>query len=199
MASPQIDITTLFVNAPIQRSRDLEKAGIQRIALSRYVASGLLIRLRRGLYCLPNYEQNEHGDLAIVAKQIPEAAICLLTALRFHGLTTQAPTELWLALGRKARSPRLTYPELRVLRFSSASLTYGTEIHILEGVPVRITTIEKTVADCFKYRNRIGLDVAIEALREASRGKCFSRDELWACAKVDRITNIIRPYMEALA
>ncbi len=193
-----IDITTLFKDIPILRSHELEKSGIHRSILSRYVAEGKIKRLRRGLYCLPDYRQTEYGDLAIVTKQIPEALVCLLSALRFHELTSQSPHEIWIALDRKAHTPKLESPELRIVRFGSASLAEGFEIQVLEGVPVRITSIEKTIVDCFKYRTKIGLDVALEALRVAITKKLLNRDELWRFAKIDRVTSVILPYLEAL-
>lgn len=188
----------LFEKTPLLRSIDLEQFGIKRIEISRYVAAGELRRLRRGLYCLPDYRQNEHGDLAIVGKQMPEAVICLLSALRYHELTTQAPAEIWLAIDRKARMPSLDKLNLRVVRFGQAALRHGVDLKSIEGVPVRITTVEKTIADCFKYRSKVGLDVALEALKDATRQKRLSQNELWACAKIDRVTNVMRPYLEAL-
>ena len=193
------DIRQYFSISPIQRARDLESAGWSRAELSRMASQGLLRRLRRGVYCLPDYLQSEDGDLLIVAKRNPEALMCLLTALRLHGLTTQMPSEIWLGLPNKARIPRLEYPALRVIRFSPASLDWGVETRLIEGIPLRITNIEKTIADCFKYRARVGLDVALEALREARRKGCLDRDALWACAKIDRVTTVIQPYLEALA
>lgn len=191
-------LAELFKETPILRSKDLEKAGFKRIALSRLVASGEIQRLRRGLYCLPEYRMNEYGDLAIVGKRIPEALICLLSALRYHELTTQAPTEIWIAIDRKSRAPTFEYPSLKVVRFGQQALTYGVEMKTVEGVMIRITTIEKTIADCFKYRNKVGLDVALEALRDAVQKRSLNRDELWRCARIDRVANVIRPYLEAL-
>lgn len=198
MEKKETRLVRLFEKTPLLRSIDLERSGIKRIEISRYVAAGELRRLRRGLYCLPDHRQNEHGDLAIVGKQMPEAVICLLSALRFHELTTQAPAEIWIAIDRKARAPSLTVPRLRVLHFGQAALLHGVELKSIEGVPVRITSVEKTIADCFKYRGKVGLDVALEALKDATRRKLISQNELWSCAKVDRVTNVIRPYLEAL-
>ena len=198
MGKIEARLVGLFKTMPILRSRDLEQSGIKRIEISRYVAAGELRRLRRGLYCLPDYRQNEHGDLAIVGKQIPEAMICLLSALRYHELTTQAPSEIWIAIARKARAPSLDKLNLRVMRFGQAALRHGVELKSIEGVPVRITTVEKTIADCFKYRSKVGLDVALEALKDATRQKRISLNELWACAKIDRVTNVMHPYLEAL-
>jgi predicted transcriptional regulator of viral defense system len=181
------------------RSRDLVAAGLTRSELSRMVAAGQLARVARGLYALPGYQDGEQGALVAVAKRAPGVVFCLLTALRFHDLTTQAPFEVWIAIGNKAHPPRLDYPPLRTVRFSPASLAAGVEIHKVEGTPIRVTCVAKTVADCFKFRNKVGLDVALEALREARRAKKASADELWRYAKLNRVANIMRPYLEAVA
>lgn len=181
------------------RSRDLVRAGVKRIELSRMVASGRLVRVGRGLYAAPGYEAGEHQSLVAVAKRAPKVVFCLLTALRFHELTTQAPHEVWIAIGNKAHPPRLDYPPLRVVRYSPKSLSAGIEQHTVEGTVLRVTSVAKTVADCFKFRNRIGLEAALEALREARRSRKASADELWRYARVNRVANVIRPYLEAVA
>jgi Predicted transcriptional regulator len=198
---PSLDarIAALFASAPIRRSRDFEAAGIPRITISRAQASGYIRRLARGVYSLPDFQPNESGDLALVARRVPEAVVCLLSALSFHGITTQTPAEVWIAIPHKAWAPRLEYPALRIVRYSGDGFGHGVVDTTIEGTPVKMTTIEKTIADCFKFRNRIGLDVALEALREATRMRKLDRAELWACAKVDRVTNIILPYLEATA
>jgi predicted transcriptional regulator of viral defense system len=199
MANLDARIAELFETSPIKRSRDLTAAGVPRIALSRALASGQLKRLARGVYSLADYRQSEQGVLAFVSQKVPGAIICLLSALRVHDLTTQAPHEIWIALPNKAWVPKLEYPKLRLTRFGEASFNYGVMTKLIEGQEIRITTIEKTIADCFKFRNKVGLDVALEALKDAGASKRLDRDELWKCAKVNRITRIIRPYMEALA
>lgn len=147
---------------------------------------------------LPDAEITVHHGLAQARKAIPKGVICLLSALRFHEIGTQAPHEVWMAIDRRAARPRIKRPRMRIVRFSGKALTEGIEEHRVEGVAVRIYNPAKTVADCFKYRNKIGLDVALEALREVIRGRKCSVDELWQYAKVCRVTNIIRPYMEAI-
>ena len=137
--------------------------------------------------------------LAEVARRVPKGVVCLLSALRFHGLSTQAPFEVWLAIENKAITPKLDYPPLRIVRFSGAALTEGVEEHVVDDVTVRITCIAKTVADCFKYRNKIGLDVALEALREAWHEKRMTSDDLWRYAKVCRVANVMRPYLDSLS
>ena len=146
----------------------------------------------------PEYQSGEHGALLTVAKRAPAVVFCLLSALRIYDLTTQAPFEIWIAIANKAHPPRLEYPPLRTLRFSDASLAAGVETHTIDGVPVRVTSVAKTVADCFKFRNKIGLDVALEALREARSANRASADELWRYAKVNRVANVMRPYLEAM-
>ncbi|WP_374353148.1 type IV toxin-antitoxin system AbiEi family antitoxin domain-containing protein [Thermomonas sp.] len=182
------------------RSRELVEAGVARAQLSRLVATGELIRLARGVYTAPGVAlpETEEGVL-VVAERIPEARLCLLTALRLHGLTTQAPFEVWIAIGNKDRLPRLDWPPLRVVRFSGEALTTGLETRAMGSKQVRVTNAAKTVADCFKFRNLVGLDVAIEALRDALRARATSVDELWKYAQICRVTKVMRPYLEALA
>jgi predicted transcriptional regulator of viral defense system len=181
------------------RPCDLLPLGISRVSLTRAVRRGQLERVGRGLYGLPGREVSAQGALAEVALRVPNGVVCLLSALRFHGLTTQAPFEVWLAIENKATRPKLVYPPLRIVRFSGAALTEGVEEHVVDGVTVRITSVAKTVADCFKYRNKIGLDVALEALREAWHEKRMTSDDIWHYAKVCRVANVMRPYLESLA
>lgn len=179
------------------RSKDLNGAGIARSQLSRMVAAGQLNRVARGLYTLPDFQGGEHHSLALVATRLPDALFCLLTALRFHDLTTQSPFEVWIAIGNKARPPRLDYPPLRVVRFSDATLKAGIEMHIVDGVKIRVTSVARTVVDCFKFRHKIGLDVALETLREARRVRT-NMDDLWRYAKLCRVANVMRPYLDSL-
>lgn len=181
------------------RSRELEAAGVARSQLSRLVASGELIRVARGLYALPEREPASDEALVIVAKRVPQAVFCLLTALRLHRLTTQAPHEVWIGIGHKDRAPRLEWPPLRVVRFSGTSLEAGIEVRMVDNVPVNLTNVARTVADCFKFRNKIGVDVAMEALRETRRSRVASVDELWHFARICRVANVMRPYLEALS
>lgn len=199
MTSTEQRIRTLLRRAGTARSRDLVAAGVTRSELSRRVASGQLLRVARGLYAMPDYQGGEHSALVAVAKRAPGVLFCLLTALRIHELTTQAPFEVWIAIGNKDHPPRLDYPPLRTVRFSAAALAAGVETHQVDGTAIRVTSVAKTVADCFKFRNKIGLDVALEALREARREKKATADELWRYAKINRVTNVMRPYLEAVA
>ncbi len=191
-------IRHLFDQTGTLRSRELEAHGVSRVQLSRWVATSELNRLGRGLYALPDYAPNQHASLVEVARRAPQVVFCLLTALRFHELTTQAPFEVWIAIGNKEHPPRLPYPKLRVLRFSSESLHYGVEAHTVDGAMLRVTSMAKTVADCFKFRNKIGLDVAVEALRDAVKRRRVSADEIWRAAKVCRVAAVMRPYLESI-
>ncbi len=182
----------------IIRSRDLEVEGIPRVILTRLVRKGQLERVGRGLYTLPNVQVSEHTSLAQVTRKCPHGIVCLLSALRVHDLTTQSPHEVWLAISSKMRPPKLEYPPLRIVRFSGLALTEGIDEHEFDGVKVRVTNIPKTVADCFKYRNKVGLDVALEALQEAYRSRRMKIDELWDFAKMCRVTRVMRPYIESL-
>ena len=200
MTDPAATAKALIQRKGAVRSRELVEAGVARVQLSRMVAAGELIRLARGVYTAPGVALpgSEEGVL-VVAERIPEASLCLLTALRLHGLTTQAPFEVWIAIGNKDRPPRLDWPPLRVVRFSGEALTAGLETRTMGSKQVRVTTVAKTVADCFKFRNLVGLDVAIEALRDALRARATSVDELWKYARLCRVSKIMRPYLEALA
>jgi len=191
-------VLELAVKSGMLRPRDITARGIPRATLSRLVNCGLLRRVTRGIYVLPHADASEHHSLAEACKRVPQGVVCLLSALRFHELTTQAPFEVWLGIQRKARKPRSGYPPLRIVRFSGAALVHGVEEHNVDGVMVRVFSPAKTVADCFKYRNKIGLDVALEALRDYRRTKRGSLDDLWKAAEVCRVSNVIRPYMEAL-
>ncbi|MGH8225372.1 MAG: type IV toxin-antitoxin system AbiEi family antitoxin domain-containing protein [Gammaproteobacteria bacterium] len=192
-------IHRLFVLSGTLRTRELVARDVPRVQLSRWVTEGELQRLARGLYALPGYAPNEHASLVEVARRAPQVVFCLLTALRFHDLTTQAPFEIWIAIGNKDHPPRLPYPALRVQRFSPVSLHYGIEEHRADGAVLRVTNVAKTVADCFKFRNKVGLDVALEALRDAVNGKRASTDAIWEAAKVCRVAEVMRPYLESLS
>lgn len=192
-------ILDLAARQPLIRPRDVEALGIARAYLTRLERRGLLERRARGVYVLAGAPVSEHHGFALAAKQVPRGAVCLLSALRFHGLTTQDPHEVWMAIDFKARKPSVEFPVLRIVRFSGRALSEGIETHVIEAVPVRIYSPAKTVADCFKYRNKIGMDVAIEALRDALRKRKATVDDIYRFAKVCRVANVIRPYLEAIA
>ncbi len=190
-------ILALAKRQPLVRPRDVEARGIARESLLRLFRQGLLVRQARGVYALPESPVTEHHSLALAAKRTPGGVICLLSALRFHGLTTQDPHEVWMAIDFKAHKPTATSPALRVVRFSGPALLEGIEHHTLEGVRVPVYSVAKTVADCFKYRNKLGVDVAIEALRDALRSRKTTVDQIHRFAKVCRVANVIRPYLES--
>jgi predicted transcriptional regulator of viral defense system len=192
-------ILQLLNEIGVLRPRDLEAIGISGVYLNKLYAEGVLERPSRGLYVLADADPSENRTIAEASKRVPHGVVCLLSALRFHELTTQSPFEVWLAIGEKARLPKIDYPPLRTVRFSGDALTFGIEEHKVEGVDVRVYSPAKTVADCFKYRNKIGLDVAIEALRDCLRQRKATMDELWDAAKVCRMSKVIRPYLEAVA
>jgi predicted transcriptional regulator of viral defense system len=198
MPSASAQILEIAKRQRIIRPRDLAARGIAREHLIRLLRRGDLIRVARGIYMLVGAPVTEHHGLALVGKQAPNAVVCLLSALQFHGLTTQQPHEVWIAVGVKAHRPMIAWPAVRVVRFSGAALSEGVEDHKLEGVPVRVYGMAKTVADCFKYRRKIGIDVAIEALRAALR-KRVSVDEIYSFAKICRVANVIRTYLESAA
>jgi predicted transcriptional regulator of viral defense system len=180
------------------RGRDIQEHGFSRQALKRLHDRGAVDRPSRGLYVLPDADFTEHHGLAEAAKLIPHGVVCLLSALRFHGLTTQEPFEIWLAVGNKAWKPDVTWPPIRIVRFSGPTLSCCVQEHVVEGVTVRIYSPAKTVADCFKFRNKIGLDVAMEALRDCWQQKKMTMDELWEVARACRVSNVMRPYVESL-
>jgi predicted transcriptional regulator of viral defense system len=181
------------------RPRDLDPYGVARKYLSVLFHKGLLDRVDRGLYCGREVGASAHVGLAQVAKRVPRGVICLLSALAFHEIGTQNPREVWLAIDRKARRPHVGYPPLHIVRFSGNALAEGVEYHRIESVQVQVYNPAKTVADCFKYRNKIGLDVAIEALRDCLRARQCTHEQLWQYAKVCRVTEVMRPYLEAIS
>ncbi len=177
---------------------DLTSRGLHPEYLRRLYQKGLVRREGRGLYIAADAEISVHYGLAQVAKRVSHGVICLLSALSFHEIGTQLPHKVWMAIDRRAARPKMQFPPLRVMRFSGAALTEGIETYQIEGVPVQIFNPAKTVADCFKYRNKIGLDVALEALKECILDRRTTMDDLWHFAKVCRMTNVMRPYMEAI-
>lgn len=182
----------------VVRPRDLAALGISRVQLSRLVNEGLVQHPARGLYVAADAQYTERHSLAEAAKRAPHGVICLLSALHFHELTTQLPWEVWMAIDRKARLPRDSSPALRIVRFSTAALSEGVEEHHIEGVPVRVFSAAKTVSDCFKYRNKIGSDIALEALRDCVRTHKCSADDLLTYARVDRVATVMAPYLETV-
>jgi predicted transcriptional regulator of viral defense system len=196
--STKEQVLQMVRKAGVLRARELEARGIPREYLSRLCKEGRLERPGRGIYILADAEPGDHQNLVEACKRVPQGVVCLLSALRFHELTTQAPFQVWLAIDAKARLPRVEYPPLRIVRFSGPALTMGIEKHFLQGVSVPITAPAYTVADCFKYRNKIGLDVAIEALRDCWRQRKTTMDDLYRAAQARRMVNVMRPYLESV-
>jgi predicted transcriptional regulator of viral defense system len=192
-------IVALLTERGVVRPRDLRERGLSVASLYWLHRNGRVMRTGRGLYYLPGADLTEHHTLAEAARRVPHGVICLLSALSFHNLGTQLPFEVWLAVDRKARRPQVDYPPLRIVRFSGQALTEGVEEHLVEGVTIRVFCPAKTVADCFKYRNKIGLDVAVEALRECRSERKCSEADLWRYARICRVANVLRPYLEATA
>lgn len=183
---------------PVLRARDLKQLGVPRAVLARLVAANEIQRVARGLYTLSDADVSIGISLAQAQARVPRGVVCLLSALRFHELTTQNPFEVWMAIDRKARRPNVDYPPLRFVRFSAPALRQGIEVHNVDGVRVKITTPARTVADCFKYRNKIGVDVAIEALRDYRSQKAGTMDDLWQAAKLNRVARVMDPYLKAI-
>ena len=181
------------------RQRDAAEVGIHSRALRRLVDDGSVERVARGLYRLAEAELTEHYTLAAVCARVPGAIVCLLTALNVHGLGTQLPRDVWIAIPHKARTPRLPELPVRVVRFSGASLRYGVGDAAFEGVPARITSPARTVVDCFRFRRLVGKDVALEALRDALEERRASADEIWRAAEVCRAKSLVGPVMETLS
>ena len=181
------------------RAKDLDALGVPRQTLARLHRRGVLDRVGRGLYVLAGADVTEHHSLAEAALRVPHGVVCLLSALRFHHLTTQDPFEVWVAIENKARRPEPDALSIRVVYMSGAAFEEGVEKHDVEGVAVKVYGAAKTVADCFKYRSRVGLDVAIEALRDYRRSGAFDADALWRSAQVCRVATVMRPYLEAVA
>ena len=184
--------------ASVARSRDLTRDGLTREGLRRLAAKGEVERAARGVYLSPAASRSPHRDLLVVAARVPNGVFCLLSALAFHRLTTEMPHEVWLAVALKARTPAIDRPPIRLVRLSEAPLGAGVETHIEHGVPLQVFSAAKTVADCFKFRGKVGTDVAVAALRDGWRQQRFTIDELWHFAGVCRVAAVMRPYLEVL-
>jgi len=193
-------ILELATHQGLISAHDVEAAGLHTQALTRLVRAGQLERVARGRYRLPDpdYALTEHHGLVLASAAAPSGVICLLSALQFHVIGTQLPRQVWMALDRGVRKPAIEYPPLRVVRFSGEALAAGVEEHTLEGQTVCVYNVAKTLADCFKYRNKIGLDVALEALNDAWRDRRFQMSEVEHYARICRVRNVMRPYLEAI-
>ncbi len=181
------------------RPRDVAPLGVTYYQIQSLVAEGLVEKVGPGLYRLAEVEATEMETIAMVASAVPHAIVCLLSALRVHDLGTQSPRQVWLAIDRKARTPKRLPGPVRIVRFSGQMLTYGVVTKPMQGVNVRITTPARTVVDCFRYRNKIGIDVAMEALRDAVRSRKAPMSEIDRAAEVCRVRTVMGPYLEALS
>lgn len=200
MKTPLAERTlALARSAGLLRPKDLDSHGIPRVYLRRLMERGLLERVGLGLYRIPGTAIDARKSLIEATRRTPGGILCLLSALQFHGLTTQAPFEVWIAVHSKAWRPRASSVPLRVVHLSGAAFDHGVESHTIERSTVRVYSAAKTVADCFKFRGQVGLDVAIEALRDYRRKKRGSVDAVWAAARTCRVTKVIKPYLEATA
>lgn len=191
-------ILELLGQAEVLRARDLSAQGVHPMTLQRLVEKGIVEREGRGLYRLAEKEVSEHYSLLQAVKRVPQGVICLLSALRFHHLTTQKPFEVWLMLERGSRRPAVDAPLLRIHYLSGEAFRAGVEEHLQDGVTLRVYSPAKTVADCFKFRYKIGMDVALEALRDTLRQKRATVDDIWRYAELNRVARVIYPYLEAL-
>ena len=181
------------------RSQDFSEHDIPRVILSRMVKRGEVERVERGLYRSPNTQMSEKETLVSVALKVPRAVFCLLTALQFYELTTQLPRQVWIAMPHGSRKPAMDYPPLQMIQLTGKTYSEGINTVVCDQVPIRIYNPAKTVVDCFKFRNKIGLDVALEVLKDALYQKKVTSDELFYFAKIERVVKIIMPYMEAMA
>lgn len=189
---------TLLTARGIARLAELRDAGVTAATMSRMERDGEVLRLARGLYQLADAPLDANHTLAEAAKRVPKGVVCLVSALAFHGLTDQLPKQVWLAIGRKDWSPKPDGTPIRIVRFTESLLNESVETHIVEGVSVKVFGIIKTIADCFRYRNKIGLSVAIEGLQEALRQRKATPAEIARQAENGGVATVIRPYLEAL-
>ena len=182
----------------IMRPTHLQNIGVPQVVLTRLTASGQLEKVGRGLYRMADAPVLEQESLAIIAVKVPNAVFCLLTALQIHELTTQLPRQIWIAMPQGSHTPKIDYPPVKMVQFSGEAFSEGIKVIKTDQVGLRVYCVAKTVADCFKHRNQIGLDVAIEALKDALSQKKTSANDLWRYAKICRVANVMRPYLETL-
>ncbi|WP_077002777.1 type IV toxin-antitoxin system AbiEi family antitoxin domain-containing protein [Variovorax sp. KK3] len=191
-------ILDLLARKGMLRPSDLDAVEVPRVVLTRMTAAGRLEKVGRGLYRLPEQIGSEHNSLVAISVKVPQAVFCLLTALQFHELTTQLPRDVWIAMPRGSHVPKIDYPPVRMVQSSGDAYSAGIELKELDQVELRVYGVAKTVADCFKHRNKIGPDVALEALRDAWTQKKATVDELWHYAQICRVEKVMRPYLETL-
>jgi len=196
--SHSLRVLNLASQKGLLRASDLDAIKAPQVILTRLTAAGLLDKVGRGLYRLPGQPGSEHESLAEVAIKVPQAVFCLLTALQFHELTTQLPRQIWIAMPRGSHVPRIDYPPIKMVQMAGKIYSEGSEMAERDGVRLRVYGVAKTVVDCFKHRNKIGLDVALEALKDVLSSKKASIDDIWYYAKICRMANVMLPYMESI-
>jgi predicted transcriptional regulator of viral defense system len=191
-------VQNLFHQRGLVRMRDLRDAGVGSETVARLVREGAVTRVARGLYQLAEVVPDARRSFAEASALVPKGVICLISALQFHELTLQMPSVVWIAIDRTGWKPKVEYPPMRFVRFSSRALREGMKRHLIEGIEVPIFEPARTIVDCFRYRNKIGLDIALEGLREGLRTKRATPDQLWEFARTARVWSVIRPYVEAM-
>jgi len=196
--SKRQQVIDLVRGQSVIRPRDLKEHGLPKDYLYVLAQEGVIERIGRGLYQWPNKDLGRHHSLVEVSKLAPKAVVALLSALNYHNMTTQNPHQIWLAIDRKAWRPEISYPPVRFVTMSAESLHSGVETHSIEGVSIKVFNPAKTVVDCFKYRSKVGLDVALDALREGWSARKFTMDELQTYAKICRVQKVMQPYLESL-
>jgi predicted transcriptional regulator of viral defense system len=199
MAIQRDIVYSLLEQRKIVKTEELSSAGVHRETIHRMVEAGDIIKLARGLYSLPDYQPTENYSLFEAQKLVAKGVVCLLSALSYHGIGTQNPSEIWMAIPRKTRPPKIDSSPVKIVKFSGEGYRNGIEKHIIENNEIKIYNIPKTIADCFKYRNKLGMDVAIEALKDVMLNKQATVDEIIKYSEICRVRKIITPYMESLA
>jgi predicted transcriptional regulator of viral defense system len=197
-ASKRQQVINLVRAQPIVRPKDLKERGLPKDYLYILAKEGVITRIGRGLYQWPDKDLGRHQSLVEISKLAPKAVVTLLSALNFHNMTTQNPYQVWLAIDRKSWRPEIAYPPIRFVTMSGEALHAGVEMHSVDGVSIQVFSPAKTVVDCFKYRNKVGLDVALEALREGWSARKFTMDELIHYAEICRVKKVMQPYLESL-
>lgn len=192
-------LKSVFNSGKPVKTSEVRAMGIPTQALVDFCRKGKIQRVTRGVYVAANSAATEYSDYELAAQAVPNGVLCLFSALRFHNLTVENPHKIHIALREKSRYPKVDYPPIVFYAYSEASYSFGVEVHDYNGIMIKVYSAAKTIADCFKFRNKIGLDVAIAALKDGIQEKMFSYDELWAAAKICRVSKIIRPYMEAVS
>ena len=189
---------TLFQQKGLVRMRDLRYAGVGAETVARMVREGVVMRVARGLYQLADVVPDPRRSIVEASARVPKGVICLSSALQFHDLTLQMPSVVWIAIERTGWKPKVEHPPIRIVRFGRQALEDGVKRHSIEGIEVPIFEPAKTIVDCFRYRNKIGLDIAMEGLREGLRTKRATPDQLWEFARSVRVWSVMRPYVEAM-